>query len=167
MAELLTRDRLQPSLLDRLADDETEVQSEAREKRVLSMPGLRRAVLRDLGWLLNSTGLGVLQELSAFPLAAQSVLNYGMPDLSGMTASGLDIADIERRLRQAIWDFEPRIRRASVEVRALAAEASGPNQIVFEVSGELWGQPLPERLYLKTELDLEAGEMRIFDAGGR
>jgi type VI secretion system protein ImpF len=34
---------------------------------------------------------------------------------------------------------------------------------VFEVHGQLWGQPLPERLYLKTELDLELGEIRVYD----
>lgn len=169
MAELTTRERLQPSLLDRLTDDESENQQEPRDKRVLSMQNLRRAVLRDLGWLFNTTGLGVLQDLGEYPLAAQSVINYGLPDLSGKTASGLDIADVERRLRQAIWDFEPRILRDTVAVKAIAAEteSGSPNQIVFEVSGELWGQPLPERLYLKTELDLEIGEIKVYDADAR
>lgn len=169
MAELTTRERLQPSLLDRLTDDESENRQESRDKRVLSMQSLRRAVLRDLGWLFNTTGLGVLQDLSEYPLALQSVINYGLPDLSGKTASGLDIADVERRLRQAIWDFEPRILRDTVEVKAVAAEteSGSPNQIVFEVSGELWGQPLPERLYLKTELDLEIGEIKVYDADAR
>ena len=102
-------------------------------------------------------------------MASQSAINYGLPDLSGKTASGLDIAEVERRLRQAIWDFEPRILRDTVEIKAIAAEteSGSPNQIVFEVSGELWGQPLPERLYLKTELDLEIGEIRVYDADSR
>jgi type VI secretion system protein ImpF len=169
VAELTTKERLQPSLLDRLTDDEADSQQESRDKRVLSMQGLRRAVLRDLGWLFNSTGLGVLQDLSRSPLAAQSVVNYGLPDLSGRTASGLDIGEVERRLRQAIWDFEPRILRDTVQVKAVVAEddTGSPNQIVFEVHGELWGQPLPERLYLKTELDLEIGEIKVFDADSR
>jgi type VI secretion system protein ImpF len=45
--------------------------------------------------------------------------------------------------------------------------AGSPNHVVFEVHGELWGQPLPERLYLKTELDLEIGEIRVFDNDAR
>ncbi|WP_334189581.1 type VI secretion system baseplate subunit TssE [Noviherbaspirillum sp.] len=165
MAELTSKERLQPSLLDRLTDDETDTTQEPRDKRVLSMRGLRRAVLRDLGWLFNTTGLGILQDLKETPLAAQSVINFGLPDFSGRTASGLDLAEVERRLRQAIWDFEPRILRDSVRIKAVAVEdASGsPNHIVFEVHGELWGQPLPERLYLKTELDLEIGEIKVFD----
>jgi type VI secretion system protein ImpF len=165
MAELSSRDRLQPSLLDRLTDDDAGSAQEPREKRVLSMRGLRRAVLRDLGWLFNTTGLGCMQNLEDYPLVAQSVLNFGLPDLSGKTASGLDADAVARRLRQAIWDFEPRILRETVQVVVKAGDAVGgtPNQVVFEVHGQLWGQPLPERLYLKTELDLELGEIRVYD----
>ena len=169
MAELSAREKLQPSLLDRLTDDESDAAQESRDKRVLSMRDLRRAVLRDLGWLFNSTGLSTVQDISAYPLAERSVINFGFHDLSGKTASGLDLAEVERRLRQAIWDFEPRILRDSVRISASTANAVGgaPNQIVFEVHGELWGQPLPERLYLKTELDLEVGEIRVFDHDAR
>jgi type VI secretion system protein ImpF len=83
MAELLSTDRLQPALLDRLTDDAPQAAVESRDQRVLSMRGLRKAVLRDLGWLLNSTGLGAVQALDGTPLAAQSVLNFGLPDLTG------------------------------------------------------------------------------------
>jgi len=57
MAELAPRERLQPSLLDRLTDDEPDQEVESRERRVLSVRGLREGVLRDLAWLLNTTNL--------------------------------------------------------------------------------------------------------------
>jgi type VI secretion system protein ImpF len=169
MAELSARERLQPSLLDRLTDDDAANSQEPRDKRVLSMRGLRRAVLRDLSWLFNATGLGALQELDDYPLAAQSVLNFGFPDLSGKTASGLDADAVARRLRQAIWDYEPRVLRDTVQVVVKTGEAAGgsPNQVIFEIHGQLWGQPLPESLYLKTELDLELGEIRVYDEDAR
>jgi len=169
MAELSAKEKLQPSLLDRLTDDEAGNTQEARDKRVLSMRGLRKAVLRDLSWLFNTTGLASVQDLKNYPLVAQSVINFGFPDLSGKTASGLDLAEVERRMRQAIWDFEPRILRDTVRIRASTADdaVGAPNRVTFEVHGELWGQPLPERLYLKTELDLEIGEIRVFDNDAR
>lgn len=165
MAELSTQERLQPSLLDRLTDDEVGVRTETREKRVLTMRGLRKAVLRDLGWLFNTDSLGALQDMETHAMAGKSVIAYGFPNLSGRTASGLDLGQVERRMREAIWDFEPRILRDSVRVRATATgDANGhPNQLVFEVEGQLWGHPLPERLYLKTEMDLESGEIRVCD----
>ncbi|CDG85979.1 type VI secretion system baseplate subunit TssE [Janthinobacterium agaricidamnosum] len=169
MVELTSKERLQPSLLDRLTDDEAGSPQEPRDKRVLSMRGLRKAVLRDLGWLFNTTCLGALQELADSPLAARSVLNFGLPDLAGRTASGLQLAELERRIRQAIWDFEPRILRDSVSVKAVAPgdRSANPNQLAFEIHGELWGQPLPERLYLKTELDLEMGQVTLYDIESR
>ena len=168
MAELAPKDRLQPSLLDRLTDDEADLAQEGRDKRVLSMRGLRRAVLRDLGWIFNATGLGMVQDLSAYPLVTQSVINFGFPDLSGLTVSGLNVRNVEMKLHESIWNFEPRILRETLEVTALVNESdSSPNQVDFEVQGQLWGQPLPERLYLKTELDLEMGEIKIFDVDAR
>lgn len=165
MAELLSKDRLQPALLDRLADDDRGNRLESREQRVLSLRGLRRAVLRDLGWLLNTTCLAAVQPLEGAPQVQRSVLNFGLPDLAGKTASGIDRGAVARAIRQAIWDFEPRILRDSLDVVVLGAGQArdGANQLAFEIRGELWGQPLPERLYVRTELDLELGAVRLYD----
>lgn len=165
MAELAPRERLQPSLLDRLADDEPGVEVEPRERRVLSLRSLRQSVLRDLAWLLNTTNLLSVTDLPRLPHVAGSVLNYGMPDLSGITLAGLDMADLERGIRQAIWDFEPRLVRSSVTVRALSSDAEH-NKIVFEIEGDMWAQPYPERLYLKTELDLDRAALRLTETTG-
>ena len=165
MAELTYQERLQPSLIDRLTDDEPQNSTEPRERRVLVERSLRQSVLRDLGWLLNATGLGAAQDLSEYPMVAESVLNFGLPDLAGKTASGLDLAEVERLMAQAIRDYEPRILRNTVRVRAIASgDAAGQqNTLIFEIEGDLWGQPMPERLFLKTEFDLEVGDVRVSD----
>ena len=163
MAELTPRERLQPSLLDRLTDDEPGKTQESRERRVLSMRALRQGVLRDLGWLLNTTALSSVQDLSAYPEAARSTLNFGLPDLAGRSSSGIDIGELERELREAICRFEPRILPQSLSVRAVAAGGESHNTLTFEVEGQLWAQPVPERLFLRTELDLEIGAIRVSD----
>jgi type VI secretion system protein ImpF len=35
------------------------------------------------------------------------------------------------------------------------------NALVFEIAGELWAQPVPLELFLKTEIDLESGEIAV------
>jgi type VI secretion system protein ImpF len=165
MAELAPRERLQPSLLDRLTDDEPDHQVEARERRVLSMRGLRDGVLRDLAWLLNTTNLLSVSDVPRLPHLASSVLNYGMPDMSGASIAGMRSGDLERAIRQAIWDFEPRLIRSSVSVKALPAQAS-ISKIVFEIEADMWAQPYPERLYLKTELDLDLAHVSLSDFSG-
>jgi len=76
MAELTARERLQPALLDRLSDDEPANPRESRERRELSMRDLRRAVLRDLGWLFNASGIGAIQDLDDFPLVRLQILQH-------------------------------------------------------------------------------------------
>jgi type VI secretion system protein ImpF len=167
MAELTTKERLQPSLLDRLTDDDPDALHEAREQRVLSLSKLRSCVLRDLAWLLNTSKLEALQNLNNYPLAAHSVINYGITDLAGCTLSSANVTDIEQQVKQAIWDFEPRISRDSVRVKVSVSEQQmNYNAMVFDISGDLWAQPLPLHLYLRTELDLETGNMAITDKGG-
>lgn len=167
MAELAARERLQPSLLDRLTDDEPNNTDEPRERRVLSLRTLREGVLRDLAWLLNSTNLLSVIEAAKLPHIASSVLNYGIPDLSGNSVSNLNVSQLERGIRQAIWDFEPRLIRSTVSVKALHGVGTVLNKVTFEIEADLWAQPYPERLYLKTELDLERGAVLLSETGAR
>lgn len=166
MAELASRERLQPSLLDRLTDDEPDQQVEARERRVMSMRSLREGVLRDLAWLLNTTNLLSVTERQRLPHLAGSVLNYGMPDMSGASLAGMNTGDLERAIRQSIWDFEPRLIRSSVQVKAVA-NADSITKINFEIEADMWAQPYPERLYIKTELDLDQAHISLSESAGR
>jgi type VI secretion system protein ImpF len=168
MAELAARERLQPSLLDRLSDDEPAKTVEPRERRVLSLRTLREGVLRDLAWLLNTTNLMSLSGIDGgkLPHLANSVINFGVPDISGNSIASLNVSKLERGIRQAIWDFEPRLIRSTVTVSAMAGGIEH-NKLIFEIEADLWAQPYPERLYLKTELDLERGAMLLAETGAR
>ena len=164
MAELLPTERLQPSLLDRLADDDRDHQQESRDKRVLSQKRLRESVLRDLAWLLNSVAMDAGQKLDKYEEVMHSVVNFGIPDLAGHPLSGTDLVAVERKIRQAIWDFEPRIMRSSLKIKVIASrEQYNHNALAFEIEGDLWMQPLPLRLYLQTEIDLETGHVELID----
>jgi len=168
MAELTTKEKLQPSLLDRLTDEEPQRKQESRDRRVLSLRRLRQCVLRDLEWLLNAGSLAATQDLEDYPLVRRSVLNYGMPELAGCFASNVDIRAVEQGLRQAILDFEPRILPGTVQVRAIVSQdAMDHNALAFEIEGEVWAQPLPEKLLLKTEIDLENGAVTVVEKPGR
>ena len=120
MAEqLLPQDRLQPALLDRLTDEEPDKKHEPREARVLSKSRMRQSVLRDLAWLFNATRLEAVADLTKVPNVRRSVLNFGLPAMSGKTASSFDVTDLTRAIREAILTFEPRILPASLEIKAL------------------------------------------------
>ena len=165
MPEPAARERLQPSLLDRLTDDERERATESRDRRVLSMRRLRECVLRDLTWLLNTSSLDQTEDLAGFPEVARSTLNYGLRDVAGTTISKAGLAELEREVKQAILRFEPRILARTLQVRAVAGEEMSRHALSFEIEGELWAEPVPLRMLLKTELDVETGEATVLDAG--
>jgi type VI secretion system protein ImpF len=165
MPELTPQERLQPALLDRLTDEEPDAQQEPRERRVMSKNRLRQAVLRDLAWLFNATRLEASQDLDGLTYARRSVINYGLPALSGRSASSIDINSLERAIRQSILDFEPRILAASLRVKALLETSAldHHNVIGVEIHCELWAQPVPLELLVRTEIDLETGKVQIAD----
>jgi type VI secretion system protein ImpF len=166
MAEQLTpQERLQPALLDRLTDEEPDKQQELRENRVLSKSRLRQAVLRDLAWLFNATRLERATNMAHVPYARRSVINFGLPAHSGQTASTLEIQDVEQDLKQAILDFEPRILAESLEVKALADlnQLDRHNVLGIQIRGQLWAQPVPLELLIRTEIDLETGKVQLAD----
>jgi type VI secretion system protein ImpF len=164
MAELTVKERLQPSLLDRLTDDQPETSVESRDRRVISLDRLRECVLRDLGWLLNTGRLSQVQNLDAYPEVARSVLNYGSIDLSGRHLSSTDLAALENAVKQAIVEFEPRIVPGTLQVHSvLEGEKMSNTAITFTIEGMLWAQPLPTRMFLHTEVDLESGHVAVVD----
>jgi type VI secretion system protein ImpF len=166
VTEIATRDRLQPSLLDRLTDDDPSNLKESADKRVLSLTQLKASVLRDLAWLLNTTSL-LGADATLHTPAGTSVINFGLPALAGNSASNVDIAALEALIHQAIATFEPRILRNTLRVRARASAEMNHNALSFEIEGDLWAQPVPLRLMLQTDLDLESGHVRVINADQR
>ena len=167
-------ERLQPALLDRLKDDEPAVSSEPRERRVMNKKEFRAAVLRDLTALFNATqmefrdasrpGTGI--DLSNAPRVRRSVVNFGLPPMSGRPASAVERAALERAVYQAIVDFEPRILPQSLRVTVIMNDDAldHHNVIGMYIHGQLWSQPVPLELLLRTNIDLEAGTVEVTDS---
>lgn len=163
MAELKSQERLQPSLLDRLIDDDPTKTHETDDKSTLTKQALRQAVLRDLSWLLNATGHGAPIEEKQFPHAYRSVLNFGVPTMSGQFASSMQRASMEQILRQVIVNFEPRIlpRTLEVEVALNGYAMDSHNQAGMVIRGMLWAQPVPLEFLMRSRIDLEEGRFLV------
>jgi type VI secretion system protein ImpF len=169
MSGLRGRERLQPSLLDRLTDLAPSQKRETADQQSLTLAQMRQAVMRDLAWLLNATHLAALDDLSVTPLVEASTINYGIPGFAGMVESASRISALEKELAEAIRTFEPRIRPETLRVRARGSmiDESNPS-LVFDIEGELWAQPVPVQLFLQTAIEIETRLAVVTDAkGGR
>lgn len=167
MADLTPQERLQPSLLDRLTDENPHSGVESRDQRLLSWQRLRDAVRRDLGWLLNCVHLEANQDFSSSPLAARSTINYGVPETTGIPLANVNVDALQKRLRQAIQDFEPRLLRNKLSVTVEKQPSiMNRNSMIFTIRGEMWAQPVPQSIFLRTEFDFETGAVKV-DEGMR
>ncbi|QHJ00982.1 type VI secretion system baseplate subunit TssE [Xylophilus rhododendri] len=174
--QLNSRDRLQPSLLDRLIDHAPNERQESNEGRVLNRQQLRAAVLRDLSWLFNairaepeaqSERQDEVQLWSEVPDAARSVVNYGMPAFAGVTLSSMDARGIERGVAEAIRAFEPRIDPASLDVSVNFNSGDfHHNTMEIVIRGRMWSQPVPLELLLAADMDVETGHTRMREMRG-
>ena len=170
MPDLHSRDRLQPSLLDRLTDHHPLETHESVDARVLTRQQLRAAVVRDLTWLFNATRpepeptsmQTKERELWArHPYASASVLNFGMPAFSGRTKSSLNRVDMEAAIRQAIATFEPRIDAKSMSVQIEIDPKRHHNTLQLTLRCQMWAQPVPLEVLLAADVDLETGNTRV------
>lgn len=164
----VSRDRLQPVLLDRLTDHQPLQKGERAGAFLMSGKLLRDSVLRDLQWLLNTTNFGANHQIASLARARASVLNYGVQAWAGHRMSEVDLLDIESAIRTAVVNFEPRILPDSIDVRCVAQTDSieHHNLLSLEIRGTLWSVPYPVEFILRSELDLESGHMVLQPAGG-
>jgi type VI secretion system protein ImpF len=157
------KERLQPSLLDRLIDDDPASKVESPDKTSLTKQALRQAVLRDLGWLLNATGHSKLFSEKEHPHTSRSVLNYGLPTLSGQFSSSMQRESMEQALKQAILNYEPRILPKTLEIEVVLEGyvMDSHNRVGLMIRGMLWAQPVPLEFMLRSRIDLEEGRFLV------
>ena len=109
MPELTPQERLQPALLDRLTDEEPDkTAGAARAARDVEEPAAPGGAARPR----------VALQCDRLEVGGRSRAGAARPALGhqfrpagavGRAASSLDVAELERAIRQAILDFEPRI----------------------------------------------------------
>jgi type VI secretion system protein ImpF len=165
MADKMMSERLQPSLLDRLTDDEPTNPQETRESRVIDIRRLREIVQRDLSWLLNTGNADGWIDAKRYPLASRSVLNYGIRDVAGDFAAKDRAQMIRKSIAQAIETFEPRIRKGSAHVEMRSENVSRTTIISFDIRADMWAEPIPIELYLRSSVDITTGQVSLERAG--
>jgi type VI secretion system protein ImpF len=165
MADKTLSERLQPSLLDRLTDDAPEDRLESRDQRVIDIRRLREIVQRDLSWLLNTANNEDWIDPERYPHAAQSVINYGVETVSGEFSTEHRAELIRQSIARAIEVFEPRIRRGTTRVEMRTDNVARRATINYDIRSEMWAEPIPIELYLRSSVDVTTGEVTLERSG--
>ena len=164
MADVSSNDRILPCLLDRLSDNNPSSTVEGRGDREVSMTQYRNGVMRDLSWLRNSGAHLEHEPIGGEEEVKDSVLNFGVRDLSGLITGSLDAADMKRHIAERLKVFEPRLVKDKLKVEIVDTrmlKAEDKHKLMFEITGELWANPMPEQFMARTEFDVENGHCRL------
>ena len=103
---------------------------------------------------LEAATTTTISDLSAYPNVQKSVVNYGVPAFAGRSSRGIDKEKLAKELREVLAVFEPRLKRDTIKVSIRSEEKLG---MVVEIDAVLMTSPAPERLRLRTRIDLENG----------
>lgn len=161
MSDRTITERLQPSLLDRLTDDDPGVPTERRDDRVIDLRRLREIIQRDLSWLLNTSDNAGLVDAERYPHAARSVLNFGIHEVAGEYSTAERASLIRKSIAEAIRTFEPRIHPGSVNVLLRQGDGNRVTLVTFDIRADMWAQPMPMELYLRSQVDVTTGEINL------
>lgn len=161
MSDKTITDRLQPSLLDRLTDNNPGEQTESRDARVIDLRRLREIIQRDLSALLNTSDNNALIDPERYPHTARSVLNYGIREVAGDYSTLGRAEEIRKSIARAIQAFEPRIHPGSIDVQLRGDQESRACVVNFDIRADMWAQPMPMELYLRSQVDVTTGELQL------
>lgn len=157
--------RLTPSLLDRLTDQQPQQKRDPASAHGMSKRDYRASVLRDISWLLNTTNAESAADIGTLPHIRESVFNFGVSALSGQYLVDDDRSMIANSIKQSLLNYEPRIIPNSLQVKALSMDDNyaARNQLSLEIKGQLWAEPYPLEFLLRSHIDLEIGLVQLTD----
>jgi type VI secretion system protein ImpF len=155
MSRLDPKNRLVPSLLDRLIDPDADTSA---LQRGYSVEQMLAAVRRDLEELLNSHQTN--QDIPPqWDQLRHCLLTYGIPDLASVSLNGPSEKDkVAGLLEEVVARNEPRLRDVRVQVTSTAQD--DPRNLTFSIDARLSVDPSPDVAFV-TVVDLMTGKTSI------
>ncbi len=146
------------SLLDRLSDDEPNTPADPPTTRMQSFRQFKAALRRDLEWLLNTRRIPLPAE-DDFKELSRSLYNYGLPDLSSISAQSVhDRNRLVQSLQATVERYEPRLAEVRVSMESIPANT---RTLRFRIEGLARIDPAPEQVSFDTVLELTSGEYEV------
>ncbi len=151
--------RVKLSVLDRLLDDQPELERDRPLSATEALTVLRRAVRRDLEALLNAR-----RRFAAIPKAFgelnNSSLAFGLPDYTAGAMNEPEAREtLRREIERSIRLFEPRLIQVAVFLVPRENELDATLQLRIEAL--LHADPAPEQISFDTIVNAATAEIEV------
>ncbi len=151
--------RVRHSVLDRLIGTDRRWDGTRASQWGESLEILKKSLLRDLQWLLNTRQISDPAEEHQ-SLLSESVYNYGLPDITLLSADSSETPGRLRRIiEETIERFEPRL--SDVRVTLARSQSSTDRKVEFLIEADLRIDPDTERVEFDTVLEVSSGKFQI------
>ncbi|SRR6056297_195797 len=127
-----------------------------RRSHVRQMTELNAMIRRDLLALLGTRRVATDTDLSRWPAVEMSVLNFGIPDLSGQTLESLNLKQLRRELTKVIRRFEPRLHAETVTVMC-RIDHRGDGGVMVEIEAVFGPSDAAEAFAMGVTIGLDNG----------
>ena len=122
---------------------------------------LKAHLNEDLAKLMHTIRLDAALDISKHKYVGKSVLNFGMDDMANMSSNSENRGHLERRLRQALIDHEPRLIPESIEVSMRDQDKDLSQKLAFNISADLAANPVDVPLEFVAEIDVGGGKVNL------
>ena len=152
---------VQPSVLDRLTDNDPRTSADPRTTYAESLRQFKTSVQRDLEWLLNTRRTPTPASDDDYEELANSLYNYGVPDITSLSRDSMDSRSwLRKQLEDALSAFEPRLANVSIDIVEVDGEAHR-RELRFVVDATLRMDPTPEHVVFDTVLHFTTGAIDV------
>lgn len=122
---------------------------------------LKQNLLEDLSSLLGTINLESALDLADFPFVQNSVLNFGIMELSRTSTDNITDAALLRDLKTALLRHEPRLVDETLKVKLRHDQTDHRQRVAFEVTAEMTAKPVDVPMEFVAEIDVGIGKVGV------
>jgi type VI secretion system protein ImpF len=156
-----------PSILDKLLGGA--IEEGARPHQHFPVPRLagfgerelRQVIQRDIALLLNDVQFEAAIPLDDYPEVRTSVLNQGLPELTGRSLDRTTMAARGVEITAALRAFEQRLRPETIRVVFDSSRIEAENKLHFSISGEIRNALEESWVQFQSTVDLDDGRVEV------
>jgi type VI secretion system protein ImpF len=122
---------------------------------------LRNHLATDLSNLMGTIHLEATIPMKGLDYVRDSILNYGIQDLSRLTIDQAKNARFLSSLRDQLLAHEPRLIAETLVIKLRRPEADSRQRMAFDITAEMSARPVDVPLEFVAEIDTGAGKIAM------
>ena len=112
---------------------------------------------------MGTINLEAVQALDRLDHVRNSILNYGLQDMSALTTESFQTAKVIKDMRTSLLANEPRLIEETLDIKFRRNTADAQQRIAFDIKAEMSARPMDVPMEFVAEIDAGAGKVQMTD----